>query len=109
MRIVAMLALTVLTACASVEDLRSGNTVFEGESSKSPTEYGPCVAEKWSALSGGRAQYMPIPQGVEVLISGIQPDIMLKATNQGGGSRIHVGSRIAWHAPDYVRAADECR
>lgn len=108
MRSVAVLLLVVLTGCASVEDLRTGGTIYEGETSKPVAEYGPCVSERWSKFSAGWTNYYPVPKGIEIVYAPMFVDLLLRAVEQDGVTRIHIGSRAGWRATDFVEAAKDC-
>jgi len=98
-----------LAGCASVGDLRSKAPVFVGESTRAPEQYAGCVVEAWRSLDISPS-YSPIPTGAEVIVMGIQPDIVLRAEKgQQSATRIVMTSRLPYGYSKMVKMARQCQ
>ena len=110
MRCAFPLLVAVLTAgCASVSDLRTKEPVFSGETDKAPEQYAGCVMEAWRA-GGLDPSYSPVPNGVEILVRDVGPDLLLRADSvPGRGATVRMASRLPYGYADFAEAARRCQ
>ncbi|AHN77410.1 hypothetical protein DA70_09540 [Pandoraea pnomenusa] len=64
---VAVLSVSVLGACTSVQDVKQRTPDFTSASTKKPANVGGCVAQRWRAIDLD-FKYTPIGDGVEIAV-----------------------------------------
>ncbi|KOF52765.1 MULTISPECIES: hypothetical protein [unclassified Achromobacter] len=102
-------ALTLLSACANVKDVRERDPIFYGSTPRSAEEYTACVAEAWKGM-GLQPERHDVRNGQElVLRNSMGVEAVLTTTHWKGKTETRLSTRINHRDQSIVEAANLCR
>lgn len=105
-KLIAMLAVVVLSGCVSPADLKKSEPSFSAVTKKDPKSYALCVFPQWQEARN-EAVMSETVDGYRLIVAAEQlTDELLEVRKSAGGSEVQLFQRVPW-MPGVGRSAIE--